>query len=331
MARPTIHHHNLNDPVTNHVQPRVTTVRHDQTVGEALTTLRGQELGEKIVYFYVVDAENRLVGVVPVRRLLMSPVDVPIKEIMVTSVVTAPSTATVLEASELLLKHRFLAIPVVDRHGKLQGVVGLSSFTDELSGLARQHEVDNAFQLIGVHVSLGRNVSRWSSFKDRFPWLLNNIGAGILCAVIVSRYESLLSLAAVLAFFIPVVLAISESVSMQSMSLTLQTFPSRKYSWRLLTRALRREIITALWLGAACAVVVGLVAYAWRGHALTSISIAVAIALSVLTACLLGVIIPGTVRRLRLDPRVASGPIVLALADVATLLIFFRLASKLLG
>lgn len=331
MPGPTIHQENLNDPVTHYAQPRVTTLRADQSVNEALAMLRGQELGEKIVYFYVVDAESRLVGVVPVRRLLMSSVEATIKQIMVTHVVAAPSTATVLEASELLLKHRFLAIPVVDHDGKLQGVVDLSMFTDELSDIARQPEVDNAFQLIGVHVSLGRNVSWWSSFKDRFPWLLNNIGAGVICAFIVSQYESLLALATVLAFFIPVVLAISESVSMQSMSLTLRTFRSAKYDWRLLGRAVRREALTAFWLGVACATVVGLVVFVWRGHAATSISIGLAIALSVVTSCVLGVVIPGTVRRLRLDPRVASGPIVLAMADVATLLIFFRLAGQLLG
>ena len=117
------------------------------TVGEALDTLRTQQLGEKIIYFYAVDDDGRLEGIVPTRRLLMSAPDTPIASLDGDAVVTMPSWATVREASNLFLAHRFLAFPVVDTNRVLHGVADVSLFTRELADLANRQNADNAFQI----------------------------------------------------------------------------------------------------------------------------------------------------------------------------------------
>ena len=320
----------LRRPVMDFAATDVITLLDTDTVGEALERLRSRKLGEKIVYFYVVDANQRLVGVMPVRRLLMSPLDEPVAALMLIHVHSLRDTATLQEASEMLLHHRLMALPVVDKLQCLIGVFDITVFSEELSDAAHQHEIDSAFQLVGVHVSLGRNVSWWSSFRDRFSWLIANIVGGIVCAIIVAANESLIETATMLAFFVPMMLSISESVSMQSMTLTLQT-STAAVSWSMLFRAVRRELPTALGLGVSSAIIVIVISLIWKGQALASLAVGIAIGGAVLLASALGVVLPAAVRALRADPKIASGPIALALADIIALLLLFGMAQSLIG
>ncbi|PWB73136.1 magnesium transporter MgtE [candidate division GN15 bacterium] len=320
---------NLYKPVLQYAQRRVTALHQDQTVREALDYLRGQDLGEKIVYFYVVDSDNRLVGVVPVRRLLMSRLDITVADIMVRQIVAVRASDTLLTASELLLQHRFMAVPVVDTERHLIGVLDITLFADEGSTLARQHEIDSAFQLIGVHVSLGRNISIWSSLKDRLPWLFANIAGGLVCALILTFNESLIQAVTLLAMFIPVVLTVSESVGMQSMTLTLQSSHHR-LSWRLLVSLVRRELPSAFGLGLCSAALVGLIALMWKHNFAAAAAVGAGLFVAVIVACILGVLVPGAIKLLRADPKIASGPIALAVADMVTLLLLFTFARGFL-
>lgn len=322
---------NLHEPVTAHVRKDFTVLRADATVGETLAELRTRNLGEKIVYFYVTDREGRLVGVVPTRKLLMTPPQESVSSIMVRDVVAIPEQASVLEACELFIRHRFLAFPVTDGLGRIVGVVDVNLFTDEAMTTVEQHQAERVFQLLGMHVALGRKVAAWRSFMDRFPWLLCNIAGGIICAFIASFYEAFLDTVIILALFIPVVLALSESVSMQSMTLTLASLEHQKIHWLRFWVNLRKEFATAVMLGAGSGATVGVVAWAWRASPPVALALGGSICLAMLTSCLLGVAIPTVVRALRRDPRIAAGPIVLATADVATLVFYFNLSGWLIG
>src|SRR5262245_46282253 len=143
---------NLNDPVTRHVRTDFSRLRVDQTVGEALATLRSHLPGGRVIYLYVVDGDDRLEGVIPVRRLLLSPLDTPLRDIMVTKIVSIPASATVLEACEFFTMHRLLAFPVLEA-GKIVGVVDVELYTEELEHLERSERSDALFQLIGVHLT----------------------------------------------------------------------------------------------------------------------------------------------------------------------------------
>src|SRR6516164_7193264 len=102
----TVHRPDLDAPVTRHMHRDFTTVQLNQTVGEALASLRQHPPPGRIIYFYVVDAENRLHGVVPTRRLILHEMKTPIAEIMVSHVISLPARATVLEACEFFIQHR---------------------------------------------------------------------------------------------------------------------------------------------------------------------------------------------------------------------------------
>src|SRR5687767_7307611 len=104
----------LNEPVAKHVRTDFTTLDPDRTIGEALEQLRKSPPPGRVIYFYVVDADFKLVGVVPTRRLLLNQPDAVVRDVMIRSVVAVPADATVLEACEFFTLHRFLALPVVD-------------------------------------------------------------------------------------------------------------------------------------------------------------------------------------------------------------------------
>ncbi|MSO49149.1 MAG: magnesium transporter [Acidobacteria bacterium] len=252
----------LHDSVLQHIQADVVRLLPDQTVADALDALRAHGVDHDIVYIYIVDSEKRLTGVVPTRALLASRPERPLGEIMQGDVVAIPDWATVLVAAEYFVSQRFLAFPVVSSSGELVGQVDVRVFTDEVVGHAKR-SFDDIFQIIGVHATQGRTV--WLGFRDRFPWLLTNVTGGLLCAVLVSQYEHLLDAAVVLAVFLPMVLALAESISMQSATLTLHNLHSGGMTWALLGPAMRRELSVAALLGSGCGLLVG--AISWDGRA----------------------------------------------------------------
>src|SRR5437868_1332884 len=125
----------LNAPVTSYMRRDYTVLQPTQTIEQALVSLRSQSVSEKIIYFYVIDESNKLLGVVPTRKLLMSEPRETIARIMVDRVISIPDSMTVLDACEFFVMHRLLAFPIVDGEGKLLGVVDAEVFTDEVFDL----------------------------------------------------------------------------------------------------------------------------------------------------------------------------------------------------
>jgi magnesium transporter len=311
------HADHLDEPIVNHLRRDVTTLGAAETVDAALRSLRSQQLGERIVYFYVVDAADVLVGVLPVRRLLSAEPHVVIRDLMVTDVVSLRHSATIRDASDLFIRHRLLALPVLDAEGRLEGVVDVSLLADEATALGGKQAADDIFQVIGARVSQG--ASAWQSFRDRFPWLLCNVGGGMVAAIVTDYYASLVRAAIGLALFVPVVLTLAESVGIQSVTLTLQGLHHRR-------RRLGRDVATAMLLGAGCALVVAVLVFAFGQPGRIAAAVSLTIFLAMGVATLVGVALPTAVGRTRRDPRIASGPIVLATVDFVALLIYFNLA-----
>ena len=321
---------NLNDPVVRHMRTEVARLRAQHTVGEALEAIRQSPPPARIVYFYVVDDASRLQGVIPARALLLSPPETLITDIMLRGVIAIPAEATVLDACEFFVLHRFLAFPVVDAERRLIGAIDVELYTDELRDLGAGLS-DDLFQLIGVHLTRARQLNPLSAFRSRFPWLMCNITGGIAAAFLGGYFRAEMERAVSLALFIPVVLALAESVSIQSISLTLQLLRGQPPSWLVIFQKMHREFLVGLLLGGASGLTVGMVALIWLGQLPLAFCVLGGIAAGVASAAVLGATVPNLLRRLKLDPQVAAGPVVLALADVITLLCYFNLARWLLN
>jgi magnesium transporter len=314
------------------VRPDFTTLRDSLTVGQAVEAIRSARSGDSIQYYYVIDEEERLLGALPLRALITSPLEKPLREIMMKRVVAVSGTATVMEALEMLVMHRLMALPVVDPHRCVIGVIDVSRFTNDVVELAgeMQGRSDEMFESLGFKLSQVRGASPLKAFRFRFPWLLTTVGGGLLCAVFTSVFETTLEKSIALAFFLALVLGLGESVSIQTMSVTVQSLRATKLTWRWFLRAFRRECQTGLLLGFGCGVLVGSIVFLWRGDPLAAAVVAGGIQISVVVAALYGLCVPSLLHAIRLNPQIAAGPITLAFADVTTLLIYFTLASLVL-
>src|SRR5437763_2666276 len=226
----------FNDPIARHARVDQPLLKANMTVEEALAAIRRQGLGERIIYFYAVDEQDRLAGVLPTRRLLTASPDLTLRELMVTRVVAIPATATVLDACEFFVLYKFFAFPVVDADRHVIGVVDISLFTAEMleerdENIAAQ--ADEILEALGFRLSHLRGASPWRVSRHRFPWLLASIFGGTMCALLAGAFEATIASSVVIAFFLTMVLGLNESVSMQTMTVTIQ--------------ALRSQTVTSSW------------------------------------------------------------------------------------
>ncbi|MFI4853405.1 MAG: magnesium transporter [Phycisphaerales bacterium JB065] len=300
------------------------------TVSQALADLRTREIEEGIIYFYVLDDEDRLVGVMATRALLLSGPDEKLSEVMQRGVVSCKADRPLWEAMSMFAVHRFLAIPVVDENGRFEGVIDVKLYSDEAEDLASaEHEAD-VFQIIGVWLEQYRGGGALKAYRIRMPWLVCNLFGGLLSAGIATLFGAVLEQAIVIAAFIPLVLTLCESVSIQSLTLAIQFMHGSKVNTRQIRRLALREAAVSVLLGLSCAVLVGIAALAWAGAVPAVGVIAGAILVAMCIAAVLGLLVPLTLHLAKLDPRVAAGPLVLMLVDVSAMMVYLGLAHLVL-
>jgi len=319
--------------VVEHARKDFPLLEADMTVGNALERIRREGVGERVIYFYAVDEQKRLVGVVPTRRLLTASLETLLSEIMVRRVVAIPAAATVLEACEFFVLYKFLAFPVVDEKRHVVGIIDANLFAEEILEAGESEDRlrpalpvgPDFFEALGFRLEqIG--ASPWRGFRFRFPWLLVTVTGGTLSAILAQFFEATLARSLVLAFFLTMVLALNESVSMQSMSVTIHALRSISVTSGWLASAFRREVVTALLLGVTCGLVVSVIVFMWRDDVAGALVIGGSIAISLVSACALGLGVPSLLHRFKLDVKIAAGPVALALADFVALVIYFTSA-----
>ena len=327
-------------PVVEHARKDFPLLDAGMTVGEALERIRHEGVGERVIYFYAIDKEKRLVGVVPTRRLLTAPLETALHEVMVRRVVAVPYTATLLDACEFFVLYKFLAFPVVDEQRRVVGIIDANLFAEEILEAGdtedRSRNRDSLpigpefFEALGFRLEQIRGVSAWRAFRFRFPWLLVTVAGGTLSAILAGFFEATLAGSLIIAFFLTMVLGLNESVSMQSMSVTIHALRSVTVTWDWLASAFRRELATAALLGVCCGLVVSVIAWVWHDNLREAVVIGGSIAISLVTACAFGLAVPSLLHRLKLDPKIAAGPVTLVLADFIALAIYFTSAWLIL-
>ncbi len=321
------HRKYFREPALNYMRTDFQTLDMCMTVDESLARILERGAEGRIDYFYVVDETRRLAGVIPTRRLLTSPRDRRLVEIMIPRVIALPRTATVFDALELFALHRFLALPIVDEERRIIGIVDINIFTDEFVDWGGSREEVNAvFETIGYHISEIRNASPFKAFQLRFPWLLATIASGTICAFIADGFEGTLAQSIILAFFLTLLLGLGESVGIQSMSVAIHMLTAAHPTVKWYLRELRREIFAATLLGLGCGALVMIIVLGWWAVSPVVLAIGLSVFFIIVIACIIGLSVPAVLHGLKLDPKIAAGPITLGLADIFTLLIYFGIA-----
>jgi magnesium transporter len=302
-------------------------VPRTSTVEQAVDAIRAAA-DKAVFYCYAVDDGGRLAGVVPVRKLLTATRGTRIEDIMAANVVALPAEGDRALMEDFFATYRFLAFPVVDGDRRLLGVVQADAFSDQLMGEYEGRIRHDWLRSLGVSEEEG-HASPLGIVRLRLPWLFLTVASGLASAFVTGAFHATLERVVALAFFVPVVLLVSESVGMQTSAVTVSSLtedvpPS-------LVRLLAREVQAAALLGLACGLLVGAVGLAWLRDVRFAAALGATLTLTVSTASALAVAIPGLFRRLGVDPALAAAPLTLALTDNVTLLAYLSIAARIAG
>jgi magnesium transporter len=297
----------------------------DATVEEAVSLLRAAP-DKAVFYCYAVDGAGRLAGVVPVRKLVTATSGTRIRDITSPTAIALPADGDRALLEDFFATYRFLAFPVVDGDRRVLGVVQADAFSDQLMGEYEGRVRHDWLASLGVS-EREEHAASLGIVRLRLPWVLFTVASGLVSALIAGSFQHTVERLVALAFFVPVVLLVSESVGMQTSAVTVSSLSSDMPS--PLRRLLAREVQAAALLGLACGVLVGGACLAWLRDARFAVVLGATMTLTVTTASALAVAIPGLFRRLGVDPALAAAPLTLAVTDNFTLLSYLTIASRL--
>ncbi len=296
------------------------------TVARALELLRAHAKNEAINYVYVVDAGGRLSGTLPVRSLLAAAPGVKVGDAASHELIKLSARQPKDEVIRAFKEHRFQALPVVDDQDRLVGVVT----SDSVLSALRAQEDEIVFGATGADAR-EQELRTGVAFTRRLPWITMTVIGGLGCAFIAGLFHATLERAVVLGLFMPLVLAVSESVAAQTATIVLKTLVTGDIPKGALVRFLLKEVAVGLLIGLYAAILVVLASMLWPHSDLRlGIVIGCSVVLGVCWSTLVGVAVPTTLRRFRVEPSVAGGPVVLMIADLFTLLFYFGIASMVI-
>ncbi|HUS94896.1 MAG TPA: magnesium transporter [Patescibacteria group bacterium] len=309
----------------------VAKLRRQWTAAEAIDYLRSLESAdatEMVHYLYVVNQEQQLIGVVPIRALLMAQAEATISSIMVTDIITAGVEADQEELAELVSKYDFVAIPVVDNQNHLLGVVTVDDILDVL-----EEEATEDFQRLGGSEPLAQpyfSASILQVIGKRLIWLLPLFAASIVTDAVVGN-NSRLTLAFVsLTIFIPVVTGTGGNAGSQTVATIIRAIAVGEVKLHDLGRALSRELIVGLFLGITIGIAGYIRAQVFDADPGVGLVLALTLPLVIIWANTVATLVPLIAERLKIDPAVVSAPMITTILDATGLLIYFGIATSIL-
>ncbi|MBM3990067.1 MAG: magnesium transporter [Planctomycetes bacterium] len=318
------------------MSPRFARVRPDQTVDEAILYLRRQAFDrlELIYYGYVLDREQRLLGVVSFRDLFRARGSASVRDVMKTDVIMVPEEMDQEAVGRVFAEHDLVALPVLDAAGRMKGIVTVDDIVDVV-----QEEATEDIQKIGGTAALDApylEVGLFGMVKKRLGWLTILFFAQMLTVVVMKHFQVRIETVSLLSLFIPLIISSGGNSGSQASTLVIRAMSLGEVQLADWKRVFFHELAAGLCLG----LVLGLIGFVrvlglWPGdaaeYALFSWELAVTICLSVigvvLWGTLIGSMLPLVLRRLGLDPASASAPLVATLCDVTGILIYFVTAT----
>jgi magnesium transporter len=320
------------------MSPRFARVRPDMTADEAISYLHKQarERVETIYYVYVLDAQQRLVGVVSFRELFEAPGSMTVRNLMQTEVITVSEQMDQEDVGLLFARHSLLAIPVVDADRQMKGVVTVDDIVDVV-----QEEATEDIQKIGGMEALDEpylDIGLFRMIRKRAGWLSVLFISETLTATAMGYYEHEIARAVVLALFIPLIISSGGNSGSQASTLVVRAMALGEVRLRDWWRVMRRECAAGLALGAILGMIGLLRILLWptrtalygEHYVLIAITVACSLVGVVLWGTISGSMLPLIMRRLGFDPASASAPFVATLVDVTGLVIYFTVASVIL-
>lgn len=311
---------------------RIVRLRPTDTVADALAALRAVvHEAAVITYLYVVDADDRLVGTVSLRRLLVEPPGRPVAELMRPDPITVPPEMDQEQVAHLVSRYDLNAVPVVDAGGRVLGVVTVDDVVDVLVEEGTEDVLKLAAVAQGPPDETYFTTPVVAVLRRRVVWLLLLFLAGSLTANVLHAFEHALATTVALTFFIPLLIGTGGNIGAQTVSTLIRAMALDEVRLRDIWRALGREALVGLALG----VLLGTIAFGRAWAQVPQAAFGLTVALAVVAICLwsnmIGVLVPMAARRVGIDPALVSAPLITTLVDASGLAIYLGIARLLLG
>lgn len=304
-------------------------VNENLSMPDCLKEMRRQaEDLDDIYYVYVVDDDNRLKGVLPLKKMITHPSVSKIKHVMEDNPVVVKVDMPIDEVAIDFEKYDLVAMPVVDSIGRLMGQITVDDVMDQVR---EQQERD--YQLAsGISSDVDADDSVLAQTKARLPWLLIGIAGGLLSSLILSGFETQLAAVTALAYFIPLIGGTGGNVGVQASAIVVQGLANGRLDlkefWQQLWKELRISLLTG--------VVISLAVFVYTlftepGSYGLTLAVAVSLFCIVVFSTVFGALVPLTLEKLKVNPALATGPFIQITNDVVGLLIYVGMAAWMLS
>ena len=320
------------------MNPRFARLRPDESIEQAITYLRQQLSQVELIYYgYVLDEQQRLLGIVSLKDLIRADRNKTVAEVMTTKIHKVSDSADEKEVAHLITKHGVKAVPVVDREGRMKGIIT----ADDVMHVLREMDTKDMQKIGGMEALDGPyfETGFLAMLKKRAGWLVILFVGEMLTATAMGHYERQIEEAVVLALFIPLLISSGGNSGSQATTLIIRAMALSEVRLRDWWRVMRREVAAGIALGTLLGCIGFLRIVIWQHvspiygqyYVLVAATIFFTLIGVVTFGTLTGSMLPFILRRCGLDPASASAPFVATLVDVTGIVIYFSVAKAVLS
>ena len=295
------------------------------TTDQVWKTIQGAVDAETIQYIYVTDAAGSLIGVSTIRSILQQAPDTPLRSFMTTDVVSVPDSMDQEDVARVVGDYDISAVPVVDASRKLLGVITV----DDVIDVIQQEASEDMYKMAGTGVDDPVFDPVFRRVRIRASWLVVTIMLGLMGAFLISKFGYVLEEVLFLAFFIPIIMALGGGVGIQASTIVIRGLATGQVTLQRGLRVVFAELKTGLVIGVVCGLITGAAAAVFLKSLAFGATVLLSMSASVLIAATWGAVLPLILHRWKIDPAVASGPLITSINDIISVLLYLGIASLL--
>jgi len=297
------------------------------TVGQTIDYMRAeQDLPEEFYQIYVVDAAYKVLGTVPLDRILRAQRATPVESLMNANLVLIDANEDQEEAARAFERYDLVEVGVVDENGRMVGVLTVDDMVDVI-----HEEADEDFRLLAGVGDEDVSDTTIDTVRSRAPWLVVNLVTAVLTSLVIGLFNATIEQMVALAVLMPIVASMGGNAGAQTMTVTVRALAMRELDGGRLRRLIRREMVVGFVNGVIFAILLGLVTAARYGNVQLGVVIALAMIVNMIVAGTAGILIPLALDRLKADPAIASAVFVTTITDVVGFFAFLGIAGLWFG
>ncbi len=299
-------------------------VSENWTVMRAVKEMRIQaEQIDHVYTVYVVDARDKLIGRLPVKQLLTTPVKTRIGDVYKSDLRVVKTWTPQEEVAQIMEKYDLVVLPVIDELGRLVGRITIDDVVDVI-----REEAEKDYQMAsGISSDVDQSDDVWQLTKARLPWLLIGMIGGMLSALVIGKYEESIKLIPAMAFFIPLITAMAGNIGVQSSAIIVQGLANNTLELGGIMPKLFKEFTVAVINGVVLSALAMIGSYLVFSDYQIGITVSTALLTVIIVAALLGTFVPLMLDKYHIDPALATGPFITTLNDIIGLFIYFMIGQ----